>query len=327
MPLDWPSWAPLGAMRATPDTYVSMRSGRIRILRDERVIWRSNRPYTHTSAIVAGRDALAFSLFGRGGSLYVARFDGRERVVGHGEDPVAFLSGGRLLTQRWERNRMIVRVRSLNGRLIRVVAPRARTATFDQHTKTLYYVTRNGVVARFDGVRRVGLARLPAAWRWPSLHVLEDGHISVLSDRGLLIVRRSGGVFASAQMRPPTQKRSGYVLDGAITKRTSAVALTSSKRGGWSTMKGEARVSVLRAGARRATIVYRHRVQNFGCGWGTGLAWQGDWLLYTTSATQKVVAIDTSSDRQVDLTSFVRSLPGRATPPTGWKLAFRAEWR
>lgn len=330
MPEDWASWAPTGSWRAAPDTYVSARFGDIRVVRDARTIWRSSRRYKFTSSIVIGRGAVAFSLFehGRVGPLYVARLGGRERLVLRGEDPLAFLPSGLLLTQRWSQGKVVVRLRRLDGRLVRVVAPRARMATFDNESKTIFYVTRNRMLARFDGKQRVGLARVPRGWRWPWLRILDSGGVAVIGDRGLAIVRPRGGILASAGIKPPTRHRGGDVMNGdPILSTTRAVAFTSTRHRHGFTSGGQALVSVLRPGDRRATVVFRHRVQNFGCGWSTSLAWKGDWLLYRESATQRVVAIDTARGRTVNLTPFVRSLPGRTQPPNRWKVAFWARWR
>jgi hypothetical protein len=70
-------------------------------------------------------------------------------------------------------------------------------------------------------------------------------------------------------------------------------------------------VYVLRAGEGRARVIYRHRLDQAGCGSGASLDWHGSSLLYrsvdgTGVAEAAVLAPDGSPTR---LTPLLRALP------------------
>ena len=323
-PSDWPSWAPPGSARIARGTYMTRRGGYITVLREGRTFWRSSRPYKYTEAIVGGRRAIAFTVYN--GPGYIARYGRRERAVLRGEQPIGFTRAGLLITGVWERGASghTLRLRRLDGSLVSLVARAVRGYTFDQNSRILFYVSRARALARYDGERNVVLA--PLKWRsssmWPSL--LEGRLLAVSSDGRLDVFRRDGSWFASANWRSRAGKTGLTSLDAAAvgSPQGDAVGLILRRRPSLRATRERALVAYLRAGMRTPIVVHERRIP-LSCGGVGGLAWRGDWLLFT-AYNQRVVAIDTANRRTIDLTTLMRRLPGREAGTT--KVAFWTRW-
>jgi hypothetical protein len=321
MPTDWPRWAPPASGRIAAGTYTTRADNFISVYRGGRLIWRSSRPYPRTDMLVAGRRALAFSVYE--GPTYVAdlRRGARERAIFHGEQPLGFTREGLLLTGHAGGGGSQVNVRRLDGSLAHVVAQGVRGYAFDQQSRIVFYISAHNRLMRFDGSSRKVLHALAGGsrWEWPQL--LEGGLIAVLSDRRLEVVRRSGEPFGTVTWAGPKRNGFGTTLDGVYAaKAGNAVGLILRVRG--SEQRERVLVGVLYPGSRQPVIVYQRRMQ-VGCGSAGFLAWRGHWLLFP-SYDQQLTAIDTRSRRMVELTSVARTLPGRGGP--GFKVAFRASW-
>jgi hypothetical protein len=308
-----PSWAPAGAARVLPGTYMSRRHDYITLFRAGRVLWRSSRPYRYTSSIAVGPHAVAWSMTTREGligSLYLARIGSAERRMGAQEDPLGFTRAGTLVTERPRRSRLMLFVRRANG-ASHVLALGVRAATADDQARSIVFVTRDGRLVSFDGRRARLLGRTsfdPGQWLQP----IGGGLIGVFGSAGIRVFRASGGLFASARLGGGRIDGTGLV--GSPDGR--AVAYFTEWRRSVKVYRGIATVAVLRPGVRRGSVLYRQPVR-IGCGSGGGMAWHGRWLLSTISEPQRIVAIDTASHRVVDLTHLAHRLPGR-TPLAEW---------
>ncbi|HZQ65823.1 MAG TPA: hypothetical protein VFA66_11415 [Gaiellaceae bacterium] len=71
---------------------------------------------------------------------------------------------------------------------------------------------------------------------------------------------------------------------------------------------GTSTVFVLRAGARVARAIYRHRLGPSGCGRGAGLGWSGRFLLYDSTDGQLAV-LDSLGRPALDVRAFAARLP------------------
>jgi hypothetical protein len=84
-------------------------------------------------------------------------------------------------------------------------------------------------------------------------------------------------------------------------------------------------VYLLRAGARRASAIYRHRLGPSGCAVGASLTWHGRSLLYS-STDGSLAILDTRARTVLDLAPFARTLPHRYPADrayAGWRSDFR----
>lgn len=189
------------------------------------------------------------------------------------------------------------------GRGLRRIAFRVRNGVaLDHSTDTLYFVTRAGVLARADGTRVTLLRGAPHVDGWmtlaPRLLVFAGAH-------SIVVTRRDGSRVAAARWPAPLASDSGVSV--APGGRAFAFRLSGLHAGSRS---GVGTVYVLRAGAERATAVYRHRLGPAGCGYGADLRWNGRSLLYDSSDGR--VAVITGRARSIDLTRLASRLPRRA---------------
>ncbi len=322
MPTDWPSWAPHVSGRLAAGTYVWRRGNFITAFRRGRIVWRSSRPYPLTESIVAGRNAIAFSVYE--GPTYVARLrlGERERPILRGELPVGFTRQGHIFTGYSRGAGTRLALRRLDGSLVRFVATNVRGYAFEQRSRLLFYISTDHQLVRFDGRDSrplYGLTR-DSRWQWPQ--ILDGGLVAVMSDRRLDLVRRDGELFASTTWPRPRPSGYGLMLD-TVVAAPSGRAVGVILRARTSERRERVLVGVLRRGARQPSIVYSRRMR-VSCGSAGWLSWRGHWLLFP-SYDQRVVAVNTLSRRRIELSSLVRALPGRGQP--GFKLAFRASWR
>ena len=175
------------------------RSGRIVLLRHGRVVWRSRNLYYRDGGDLAfGPGAFAFASYRRG--IFVTDLKGPERVIvrGVGLYPLAFLRDGKLLvTQRGS-----VSVVSQDGSVLRRYRYRPRNGyVFDERTESLFFVTRERVLARAEGtsVRPVRPLRELDGW----LSLLGRDLLSFYDDHSVAVTRRDGTLVARASCRTP----------------------------------------------------------------------------------------------------------------------------
>ena len=263
-----------------------------------RIVWRSARRFRVYDVVLRpGPRGVALGYHGR---LYLARGRGPERLVGRGI-PLGWTRRGTVLTLRFRGRRTDVEVHDVAGRRLRVLARSVGSYGLDSATGTLLYVDRAGVLFRSDGrfrtrllkVRTFGLGR--RAWAEPlagGLIALRDAHrLAVLRHDGTLV----GSVRYGAQGGPPVAGRAG-------------VAFTATRGySGYRTI-GLDDVQVMRPDGSVVSVL-RRRLRFALCTRGAELSWRGRWLLYR-STEGALAAIDTRTDRTIDLTRFAARLPG-----------------
>ena len=277
------------------------RAGRIFLMRQGRLVWRSHDLYPGTGGDVAfGPNAFAFASYYRG--IFITDLNSPERLVyrGQGHYPYDFFRSGRLIVT--------------GGRAITVLSPEGGVArrypygrrggfSFDGDTNTLLYVTpRNRLATVTETHLRVG-RRLRFAGM---VSYTEPQRLVFYGRRSLALTDRTGRLIAHAQWQ-----RGGLdILDsGAAVSsdgRHLAFRLSNARAGAPS---GNAVLFLLAAGERRARAVYRHRLGPIGCGTGANIRWHGQHLLYS-SADGQVAIIDIAGHRH-DLAQFAAALPRR----------------
>jgi hypothetical protein len=247
----------------------------------------------------SGPHRFAFASYRHG--AYVTDLRGPERlaVSGRGLSADAFARTGELLVN----GRHTLMLVGRDGAVLRRFAFRTGNGfALDRATDSLYFVTRAGVLARADG-GDVTLLRRPAhAEGWmtlaPHLLVFAGAH-------SLVVTKRDGSRVAAAACSGRLENDSGVAV--APGGDAFAFRLSDLHAGARS---GTGVVYVLRAGAMRATAVYRARLGAAGCAYGANLSWNGRSLLYDSSDGR--IAILTGRARAVDLTRFAAALPHRS---------------
>jgi hypothetical protein len=305
--------------------------GRIAVVRNGREVWRSAGRYRLNGVFAKlGPRAVAFSYerYDRRPPtqrLLLAPLGGRERVVARDEWPLGWVRGGRLLTSSFRKGAAGVYLRAADGTALRRVATGLAEIRFDPATRTLFMLSRAGVLSRYDGRRReplVDLSALGFASR-PTIEVLEGSLIGVVGRARVAVLRRDGSLFASALFRPRGKHFSVAGNSGLVADRSgTAVAFTVTRGNTGYRSVGRESVYALRAGDRRASPVFTHRVRFALCARWTGLSWHGDWLLYATTEGSTWAIDTTRPDRRIDLTAVARRL-GRGS---AGNLGVRVRW-
>jgi hypothetical protein len=187
---------------------------------------------------------------------------------------------------------------------------RSSSFSFDERTRTLYFVAPDGMLSALGGpdVRRIRRIR-------------EQGSISTLGRRLLVfaspqhvsVLRRDGSFVAQAGWRGARRE-----LDAGVATsddgRLFAFRVTRSRPGA---RNSPAAVYVLRSGENRPHVVYRHRIGQAGCGSGGSLSWHRSSLLYRsvdgTGPSEAMILAPNGS--RIALTPLLRALP-RIVPAT-----------
>lgn len=306
-----------GAMHSSPSepryTIRRTRAGRYLVVWRGKVVWRSRGLYYNEAGNWAfGPNAFAFDSWGRR-AVFLTDLGGPEQLVlrGRSRYPIGFSGTGQLLVS----GPRTITVVGVNGTVLRTLRyRRSSSLTFDKTTKTLYFVTRDGVLASAAGsrVRRIGKVRAHGR-----ISMLGERLLTFFTRRQIAIVRRSdAAVVASASWR-----RANGELDGiAVSDDGRRFAFRTRS-------PNNASVYVLRLGERKAGLVHGHRFRQAGCGFITGLEANGSSFLYFSDAGHgategAVVAADGSVTR---LTPTFRHLPrktGTGIVNAAWEAAF-----
>jgi hypothetical protein len=305
LPIDWLARQNRAWRQAHGDHMTIRRTpaGRYLILRAGRVVWRSAGLYFNEGGDFAlSRRAFAFASYGRR-AVFVTDLRRPERVVLHGREfhPIEFTHEGRLLAAG--RRTIVVLARA--GRVLRRERFRPSTSySFDERTETLYFVRPDGMLsaARGSTVRRIRKIHVRG-----SISVLGRRLLTFTGRRHVAVLRRDGTLVARASWRGARRELDAGVAttdDGKLFAFRVSRARPGARR-------STATVYVLRAGATRATAVYRHRLDQAGCGSGASVDWHGSSLLYrsvdgTGVAETAVLGADGSAIR---LTPLLRLLP------------------
>ena len=294
-------------------TWYRIEHGRLLIGRRHRLVWRSQGRFAlvrgeGVGAVTLSSSRVAFSVFtGRTPTLYLARLDGAEEVAARGETPLGWTRTGSLVTLSMRGS--VLRVRSPGGRLQRTLAGSVYNFVFDRAHGALVYVA-HGMLERFDGDRVSVLARLPELRLGgrPSLTSLAG--VLVVSGRRRLVVLRPDGSLLSSTVLPRPRAHADWAPGALAVDGNGDVAFTATRGNTAYGSSGFERVYLLAAGATTARAIYREQVDFAVCERGAGLAWRGDWLLYSASEGY-AAAIDTvHPSRLVELSGLVRRLPG-----------------
>ncbi len=306
-----------------------VRGGHLLIVRGRSVVWRSCRmayPLEDVGSAAFGPSGVAFSISkGESSVLYVAAPHAPERVVGHNEEPVGWLSSGRLVTSRWrsDGSHPDLLVRGPDGTRPVVVTPGVGSfGPWSPWTGAVLFVTKAGRLERLDGsgqtaiadVRALGFHLRPEAMI-PTLGRLGDGRIVVVAPNRIAVLTSAGRVEASASFTLPRGEWGwvGAPPDGLGVEPNSGTVVFVVTRWdytpgpkGW---KGWEGVYALPEGAARGTLLYGGRMYMAPCAHMARMSWRGAWLLYS-ACEGRVVAIDTTGGaRPIDLTRIGRRLP------------------
>jgi hypothetical protein len=299
-------WLPNG-------TWIMGKHGHVIVGRWHQTLWRSTDRVAHASAVddvVVGKGELAFSTYWHSSRLYLAKPDGRARLVARHEFPLGWTSSG-LYVGRNQDGAVLLRS---GNRARRLSGANVRTAVYDGATRSLYFVAR-GRLYRAQGSQKHPVAALTQLGLRSerSLQVQLLGRLVALQGaHQLVVLRRDGSLLAST---PLPSRRRNMIFSGQPTAspRGAAVAFAvlrpdhaiESQR----TERGVETVYLLRSGMRAAVPVHTRHMRFNVCGHGANLTWHGDWLLYTTGEGPAAL-IETSGAHVIDLTALVRRLPG-----------------
>lgn len=293
------------------------RAGRVILFRRGRVVWRSHHLYPNDSASVAfGPQRFAFAAYRQG--VFLTDLRGPERLVaaGRGLYPFDFTREGQLLVT--------------GGGAVTVVAPdggmvgrfryRQRNGlAFDVRTDTLFFVTPTGTLAAAHAARLSLVRRLRGIDGWISF--AQPDLLVFSAARGVTVTRRDGTLVARARW-PGSLGGSDSGLSVSADGRSFAFRVSDARAGARS---ARATVYVLRAGERRARVLYRHRLGPTGCGVGVNLRWLGRFLLYSSTNGQPTI-LDSGGGSARSLGRVAALLPRRA-PGERASAAWASEFR
>jgi hypothetical protein len=303
LPIDWYATHKLPWHPRYHLTVRRTRPGRYLVLRGGRVVWRSaGLYYNEAGSIAFGPHAFAFDSYGRRG-IFLTDLRGPERLVLHGRGlyPIGFRNRGELLVN----SRRMITVLSQEGTVLqRYPYRRSSSFVFDEQSETLYFVSPDGVLSAAQGraVRRIRRVRL-RGW----IGLLGRRLLTFTGQRHVAVLRRDGSFVARASWRGARRGIDAGV-DTTDDGKLFAFRVSQARPGA---RRSTATVYVLRAGEGRARVIYRHRLDQAGCGSGASLDWHGSSLLYrsvdgTGVAEAAVLAPDGSPTR---LTPLLRALP------------------
>jgi hypothetical protein len=295
-----------------PEDLVWYRFARHHLLigRGLRQLWRSHDRYPtahpgNVGRIALGRLRISFSYSRRLDQklrLYLAGYRGRERLVARGEDPLAFLPRGRLVT--WREDRALV-LRGSDGRFERLVSPHAIDPQWDRRSRLLVFRTGRRLRV-FDGRRVRELARLGAVGVMGSAVVEPQGRLVAVHDATRLVVLDYGGRTVAAAPLPKRQEPADGVSSSvAANAAATAVAFTATDHS-----HAKETVYVLAARAGRTRALFSAEVDFNGCGWMSSVAWHGQWLLYSNGDLQATILGSTGASGAIDLSHVLTRLPG-----------------
>jgi hypothetical protein len=291
------------------------RAGRYLVFWDGKVVWRSRGLYRNEAGNWAvGPHAFAFDSWGRR-ALFLTDLRGPERLVRRGRNryPFGFSRTGQLLVS----GPLTITVVAADGTVLRTIRYRRSSSfTFDEATKTLYFVTPDGMLSAAEGsiVRRIGRTR-ERGW----IGLLGQRLLTFSTRRHLAILRRSdASVVASASWRGPKRELDSEV---AVSDDGRLFAFRVARS------PGTASVYVLRAGQHRARRIHSHHFRQAGCGFNVGLDANGSSFLYFSAHGRGVAetAVITGDHAVTRLTPVLRALPRKTRAAPGkvfWEADF-----
>ena len=299
-----PHWP--GTARAGHGVWVRHTGGRLTLVRNGRVFWRSRVSRGSDAVFIHGR-TIAYaaypSRYEDSEEVRLARIGGGERRIARHEGPLGWTSAGLLLLQRG-RN---IDVRDASGRHRATL--RFRQSLFEWNASSLLGLTYDGRLVRSDGRSSTTLAHIRARG-WAVSGVLRGGLIVLMRPGALLVLDRDGHRYASAAFAERAD------VGGTITPLPDGSVVFPLLRGGVD------RVLLLRRGARKPVQLLARRLPP-SCGHWTALTYHAGRLLYSSQG--RIVVVDPSRrQRPIDLTPFVHSFAPRNDEPfADWAVNLR----
>jgi hypothetical protein len=288
----WP-----GTARSDEHVWVRHTGGRLTLVRNGHVWWRSSWSRGSDAVFVRGR-TIVYVAYPSGyepsEQVWLARVGGGERMIARREDPLGWTRSGVLLLQRG--NALILR--NARGRYVRTLHG-VRHSFFDRDAQLLYALMRDGRLVRSDGRFAQTIAHVRDR-RYVLSDVLDSGLIVFQRPGSMLFLDAAGRRYASATL----DKRAN--VGGTIAKLphgTLAFPVIDVRK-----KHAVDSVLLLRPGARHATAVYTQKLP-LSCGHWTTLTYRAGRLLYASQG--RIALIDPHRRHStVALTRFVRALNG-----------------
>ena len=286
-----PQWP--GTARAGHGVWIRHTGGRLTLVRNGRVFWRSRVSRGSDAVFIRGRTivyAAYPSRYEDSEEVRLARVGGGERRIARHEEPLGWTRAGLLLLQRG-RN---IDVRDSAGRHRATL--RFRQSLFQWNTSSLLALTYDGRLVRSDGRSSTTLARI-ADRRWTVTDVLRRGLIVLTRPGALLVLDRHGHRYASTTFAEHAD------VGGTVTPLPDGSIAFPLLRGGID------RVLLLQRGARKPVQLLARRLPR-SCGHWTSLTYHAGLLLYSSQG--RIVLVDpVREERPIDLTPFVRGFAPR----------------
>ena len=286
-----PHWP--GTARAGHGVWVRHTGGRLTLVRNGRVFWRSRVSRGSDAVVIHGR-TIAYaaypSRYEDSEEVWLARVGGSERRIARHEGPLGWTRAGLLLLQRGRD----IDVRDSSGR--HRAKLRFRQSLFQWNTSSLLALTYDGRLVRSDGRSSTTIAHVVDR-RWTITDVLRGGLIVLTRTGALLVLDRDGHRYAFAAYSQHAD------VGGTITALPDGSIVFPLLRGGID------RVLLLQRGARKPVQLLARRLPP-SCGHWTSLTYHRGRLLYASQG--RIVVVDPlRKQRPIDLTRFVRSFAPR----------------
>jgi hypothetical protein len=318
----WTSPVPPVARGYWPDDltwYGRLGDGHLVLGRGMQELWRSHGTYAgprqgDVDVVALGRAELAFSFSlyrGRRSRLYIARYGEPERLVAHGEMPLAFTPSDELVT--WRERGGALTLRDENGRVQRRLAARAVDPKVDRASGVVVFRSKGRLFA-FGGARVRKLASLRKL-NLVHLPIVEPlgGLVAVYDRRRLVVLDYDGRIVASTALPAHPKRADGISSPVVANAAGTAVAFTATNGNTAYGSSGRETVYLLTAGERRARPVFAERVMFEICERGASLSWDGGWLLYANSEQQAAVIDSSGNAPTTELGNVIAQLPGYNT--------------
>jgi hypothetical protein len=295
------SWFP------ATDTWYMLRRHHLVVGRGHRALWRSRMQIAspwRLGVVAAGPHAVAFQAHHQ---LYLAPLGGVERPVARREFPLGWTRDG-LYTYRYQGRELLLR--SVTGRLVKVIARRPLGSDDYVVNGNLYFIAR-GAVMRAQGTRTELIAPLKRLGLSADVWMQSLGrYIQLQDDHRLVVLRAKGSELASTPLPPGGARGEGLIGSIAVAPHADAVAFTTASDSSAGRSAGVETVYLLAAGTHTAIPVHREAGSFGGCERWVNLQWHGRWLLYNATEGNIAVIDGSGGHHAIELTNLGRHLPG-----------------
>jgi hypothetical protein len=288
-------------------TWYMLQQHHLVVGRAHKALWHSHLQVPsrwRLGVVAAGTRAVAFQFEHK---LYIARFRGVERPVAPRELPLGWGAAG-LYTYSYKARALLLR--SSAGRPLAVIARRPLGSDYYFANGGLYFIAR-GVLMRATGMRAQHLASLKSLGLSADSWAQSLGRfVELQDDHRLVVLRDDGSVFASTRLPPGSETNVDLVGSPAVDPRAGVLAFATVTDQSAHRTVGTETVYLLRSGANEAIAVHGETGSFGGCVRWVNLQWHGRWLLYSSTQGNLAVVDSTGAHRAIELTRFVRRLPG-----------------